>query len=73
MSLLIFHIIFITVLCLLFLVDLTITNMVLVHERVTLYLDALLLPHILIMVFVLRVGMIFSLEVSILTLSQLAL
>jgi hypothetical protein len=73
MSLLIFHIIFITVLCLIFLVDVTITNMVLFHERVALYLDALLLPHILIMVFVPRVGMIFSLEVSILTLSQLAL
>jgi hypothetical protein len=41
MSLLIFHLIFLLVLRPVFLMDLTITNMVLVHERVDLCLDAL--------------------------------
>jgi hypothetical protein len=58
---------------LIFLMDLTITHMVLVHERVVLCLDALVSTHTLIVVFVPHVGMVFSLEVSILTLSQVAL
>jgi hypothetical protein len=58
---------------LIFLMDLTITHMVLVHERVALCLDALLLTHVLIMVLIPHVGMILLIEVSILTLSQVAL
>jgi hypothetical protein len=41
MSLLIFHLIFLLVLHLVILMDLTITHMSLVHERVALCLDAL--------------------------------
>jgi hypothetical protein len=73
MSLLIFCITFLLVLCLIFLMDLTITHMVLVHEIVVLCLDALMSTHTLIVVFVTHVGMIFPLEVSILTLSRVAL
>jgi hypothetical protein len=69
MSLLIFHLTFHLVLHLIFLMDLTIAHMILVHERVVLCLDALMLTHALIVVFVPRVGMVFLLEVSILTLS----
>jgi hypothetical protein len=56
-----------------FLMDLTITHMALVHERVALCLDALVSTHVLIVVFIPHVGMAFLLEVSILTLSQVAL
>jgi hypothetical protein len=73
MNLLIFCLTFLLVLCLMFLMDLTITYMVLVHERVVLYLDALVSTHALIIVFVPCVGMIFPLEVSILMLSRVAL
>jgi hypothetical protein len=54
MNLLIFCLIFLVVLHLIFLMDLTIAHMVLVHNRV------MFVPH---------VGIVFSLEVSILTLS----
>jgi hypothetical protein len=50
-----------------FLMNLTIAHMTLVHERVALCLDTLVLTHVLI------VGMVFLLEVSILTLSRVAL
>jgi hypothetical protein len=73
MSLLIFHLTFLLLLCLVFFMNLTIAHMVLVHERVVLCLDALVSTHTLIVVFVPRVGMIFPLEVSILTLSQVVL
>jgi hypothetical protein len=53
--------------------DLTIVHMVLVHKRVVLCLDALMLAHTFIVVFVPRVGMVFPLEVSILTLCRVAL
>jgi hypothetical protein len=53
--------------------DLTITYMVLVHERVALCLDALVLTHVLIVVLVPRIGMILPLEVPILSLSRVAL
>jgi hypothetical protein len=59
--------------CLIFLMDLTITHMVLDHERVALCLDTLVLTHVLNMVLVPRVGTILPLEVPILTLSQVAL
>jgi hypothetical protein len=49
--------------------DLTIAHMVLVHERTTLYLDALVMAHVLIMVIVSHVDPIFWLEGLILTLS----
>jgi hypothetical protein len=69
MSLLIFRLTFYLV----FLMDLTIALMVLVYERVVLCLDTLILTHALIVVFVPRVDMVFLLEVSILTLSRVAL
>jgi hypothetical protein len=50
------------VLCLSLLMDLTITHMVLVHERTALSLDALLTTHVLIIVTVSRIGLVFSLE-----------
>jgi hypothetical protein len=68
-----FRLIFLLVLHLIFLMDLTIAHMALVHERVALCLDALMLTHVLIVVFVPCVGMVFLLQVSILTLSQVAL
>jgi hypothetical protein len=69
MSLLIFCLTFLLVPHQVFLMDLTLAHMVLVHERVALCLDTLVLTHTLIVVFVPRVGMVFPLEVSILTLS----
>jgi uncharacterized membrane protein len=49
-------------LCLSSLMDLTITHMVLVHERTDLSLDALITAHVLIVVIVSRVGLFFLLE-----------
>jgi hypothetical protein len=49
------------VLCLISLMDLTIIHMVLVHERITLYLDALVTAHALIVVIFSRVGLVFLL------------
>jgi hypothetical protein len=72
-SLLIFRLTFLLVLWLIFLMDLTIAHMVLVHERVVLFLDALVLTHTLSVVLVPRVGMVFPIEVSILTLNRVAL
>jgi hypothetical protein len=57
------------VLCLISLMDLTITHMVLVHERIALCLNALVMAHILIMVIVSQVGPVFQLEGLALTLS----
>jgi hypothetical protein len=73
LSLLIFCLIFLLVLYLIFLMDLTIAHMTLVHETVVLCLDALVSTHVLIVVFIPHVGMVFPLEVSILTLSRVAL
>jgi hypothetical protein len=56
-------------LCLISLMDLTIIHMVLVHERITLCLDALDTTHVLIMVIVSRIGMVFLLEGLTLTLT----
>jgi hypothetical protein len=50
--------------------DLTIAHMVLVHERTTLSIDALVMTHVLIMVIVFRVGLFFLLEGLTLTLSR---
>jgi hypothetical protein len=58
------------VLCLSSLMDLTITHMVLVHERTALSLYALVMAHILVMVIVSCVGPIFLLEGPFPTLSR---
>jgi hypothetical protein len=50
--------------------DLTIAHMVLVHERTTLSLDALVTVHVVIMVIISRVGLVFPLEGPSPTLSQ---
>jgi hypothetical protein len=50
------------VLCLSSLMDPTITHLVLVHERTTLSLDALVMAHVLILVTVSRVCLVFPLE-----------
>jgi hypothetical protein len=52
------------------LMDPTITHMVLVHERTTLSLDALVTVHVLIVVIVFRIGLVFPLEGHSLTLSR---
>jgi hypothetical protein len=49
--------------------DLTITHVVLLHERITLFLDTLVTAHIFIMVIVSHIGPVFLLEDLILTLS----
>jgi uncharacterized protein YjeT (DUF2065 family) len=76
MSLLIFHIVLILVLCLILLVlclassmDLTVAHMILVQERTTLCLNVLVMSHVLIVVIIFRVGMVFLLEGLTLTLS----
>jgi hypothetical protein len=56
-------------LCLSSLMDLTITHMVLVHERTTLSLDALVTAHVLIVVIVSRTCLVFLLEGLTLTLN----
>jgi hypothetical protein len=68
-----FHVICLTlllILCLSLLMDLTITHMVLVHERTALCLDALDTTHVLIVVIVFRVGLVSLLEGLTLTLSR---
>jgi hypothetical protein len=60
-----FHVLCLTlvlVLCLSSLMDLTITHMVLVHERTAMYLDALDIAHVLIVVIISCVGLVFLLE-----------
>jgi hypothetical protein len=59
---LVLHLTLLHVLCLSSLMDLTIAHMVLVHERTTLSLDALVTAHILVVVIVSRVGLVFLLE-----------
>jgi hypothetical protein len=70
MSLLIFGLVLLLMLCLISFMDLTITHIVLVLERIALCLDTLVMTHVLIMVIVPRVGPIFLLEGLTLTLSQ---
>jgi hypothetical protein len=67
---LILHLTLLLMLCLVSLMDLTIAHMVLVHERITLCLDALVMTHVLIMVIVSRVGLIFLVEGLTLTFSR---
>jgi hypothetical protein len=56
---LVLHLTLFHVLCLISPMDLTITHMVLVHERTALSLDALVMAHVLIVMIVSRVGLIF--------------
>jgi hypothetical protein len=70
MSLLIFRLTLLLVLHLISFMDLTIAHMILVHERIALFLDALVMTHVLIVVIVSRVGTIFLLEGLTLALSQ---
>jgi hypothetical protein len=67
---LIFCLVLFLMLHLIFFMDLTITHMILVHERTTLCLDALVTAHVLIVVIVPRIGTIFLLEELTLALSQ---
>jgi hypothetical protein len=60
---------FLLVLCLISLMNPTIAHMVLVHERTSFCLDALVTAHILIVVIISRVGLVFLLEGLIFTLS----
>jgi hypothetical protein len=60
---------FLLVLCLVSLMNPTIAHMVLVHERTSLCLDALVTAHVLIMVIISRVDLVFLLEGLIFTLS----
>jgi hypothetical protein len=66
---LLFRLALLLVLCLVSLMDLTIGHMVLIHERTTLSLDALVTTHVLIVVIVSCVGLVFLLEGLTLTLS----
>jgi hypothetical protein len=65
---LVLHLALLLVLYLISVIDLTTTHMVLVHERTTLCLDALVTAHILIVVIVSRVGLVYLLEGLTLTL-----
>jgi hypothetical protein len=58
------------VLCIIFLMDLTIAHMVLVHKRTILCLDVLVTTHVLIVVIVSRIVLIFLLEGLTLTLNR---
>jgi hypothetical protein len=62
MGLLIFRLVPLLVLRLISFMDLTIAHMVLVHERMTLCLDALIMAHVLIVVFILHVDTVFLLQ-----------
>jgi hypothetical protein len=70
MSSLFLRLILLLMLCLISFMDLTIVRMVLIHERTGLFLNALIMTHILIMVIVPCVGMVLLLEGLALTLSQ---
>jgi hypothetical protein len=64
------HLTLFHVLCLISPMDITIAHMVLVHERTTLSLDALVMIHVLVMVIVSCVGLFFLLEGPTPTLSR---
>jgi hypothetical protein len=59
---LVLHLALFHVLCLSSLMDLSITYMVLVHERTALSLDALFTAHVLVVVIISHVGLVFLLE-----------
>jgi hypothetical protein len=62
MSLLIFGLVHILKLCLISFMDLTIALIVLVHERTSLCLDALVIAYVLIVVIVSHIGTVFLLK-----------
>jgi hypothetical protein len=64
------HLALLLVLCFVSPMDLIIAHMVLVHERTTLSLIALVTAHVLVVVIVSRVGLIFLLEGLTLTLNR---
>jgi hypothetical protein len=55
---LVLHLTLLLMLCLTSLMDLTIADMILVHERIALCLDALVTVHVLIMVIISHVGLV---------------
>jgi hypothetical protein len=59
---LVLHLALLYVLFLSSLMDLTIAHMVLIHERTTLSLDALVTTHVLIVVIISHAGLVFLLE-----------
>jgi hypothetical protein len=59
---LVLHLALLLVLCLVSLMDLAIAHMVLVHDRIALCLDALVMAHVLNVVIIFRVGLVFLLE-----------
>jgi hypothetical protein len=59
---LVLHLALFHVLCLSSLMDLSITYMILVHERTALSLDALFTAHVLVVVIISHVGLVFLLE-----------
>jgi hypothetical protein len=67
---LVLHLALLHVLFLSSLMDLTITHIVLAHERSALSLDALVMTHVLVVVIVSRVGLVFLLEGPTPTLSR---
>jgi hypothetical protein len=70
MSLLISRLVLLLVLHFISFMDLTISHMVLIHERIALCLDPLFMTHVLIVVIVPRVGTVFLLKGLTLALSQ---
>jgi hypothetical protein len=66
---LVLHLAHLLVLCLVSFMDLAIIHMVLVHERTTLCIDALVTAHVLIVVIISHIGMVFLLAGLTLTLS----
>jgi hypothetical protein len=70
MSLLIFRLVLLLVLCLIYFMNLTISHIVMVHERIALCLDTLVMAHVLIVVIVPCLVMVFLLEGLTLALSQ---
>jgi hypothetical protein len=66
---LVLHLALLLMSCLISLIDLTITHMILVHERTALSLDALVTAHVLIVMIVSHVDLLFLLEGLTLTLS----
>jgi hypothetical protein len=66
---LVLHLALLLVLCLIFLMELTIGHMVLVHKRTALCLDALVTAHVLIMVIISHVSLVSLLKGLTLTLS----
>jgi uncharacterized protein YjeT (DUF2065 family) len=59
---LVLHLALLLMLCLISLMNLTIAHMALVHKRIALWLDTLVMAHVLIVVIVSRVGLVFLVE-----------